>query len=128
MSKPSKNMPVPISSMMRRWNLEMGSRSRRAPGAAVTVSSLLPHEQARLPFVKASTARRQFWSKEFCGALKKSFCNDARRKGRAAGYARRGRRLRRRGDQWDRLARSDRFAARDAGRWAHRAERAEMRG
>src|SRR5258708_7652573 len=45
MSKPSKNMPVPISSMMRRWNLEMGSRSRRAPEFAVTGSSLLPREQ-----------------------------------------------------------------------------------
>src|SRR2546421_10982037 len=50
MSKPSKNMPVPISSMMRRWNLEMGSRSRRAPEAAVTVSSLLPREQGQATF------------------------------------------------------------------------------
>src|SRR6267378_7355863 len=47
MSKPSKNMPVPISSMMRRWNLEMGSRSRRAPESAVTVSSLFPREQGQ---------------------------------------------------------------------------------
>src|SRR6266849_8601579 len=47
MSKPSKNMPVPISSMMRRWNLEMGSRSRRAPESAVTVSSLFPLEQGQ---------------------------------------------------------------------------------
>src|SRR5450755_3041367 len=31
MSKPSKNMPMPISSMMRRWNGPIGSRSSRLP-------------------------------------------------------------------------------------------------
>src|ERR1700731_1696398 len=50
MSKPSKNMPVPISSMMRRWNLEIGSRSRRAPESAVTVSSLFPRERGQAAF------------------------------------------------------------------------------
>jgi hypothetical protein len=30
-SKPSKNIPMPISSMMRRWNGPIGSRSRRLP-------------------------------------------------------------------------------------------------
>src|SRR6267143_3574947 len=45
MSKPSKNIPVPISSIIRRWKVEMGSRSRRAPESAVTASSLLPREQ-----------------------------------------------------------------------------------
>src|ERR1700674_82329 len=50
MSKLSKNMPVPISSMMRRWNLEMGSRSRRAPESAVTMSSLLPRKQGKATF------------------------------------------------------------------------------
>ena len=32
---------------MRRWNLEMGSRSRRAPEFAVTARSLLPREQGQ---------------------------------------------------------------------------------
>src|SRR5260370_22529432 len=50
MSKPSKNMPAPISSRMRRWNLEMGSRSRRAPESAVTASSLFPREQGQATF------------------------------------------------------------------------------
>src|SRR5579862_2689675 len=31
MSKPSKNMPMPTSSMMRRWNGPIGSRSSRLP-------------------------------------------------------------------------------------------------
>src|ERR1700748_3786490 len=31
MSKPSKNMPMPIKSMRRRWNGPTGSRSRRLP-------------------------------------------------------------------------------------------------
>src|SRR5882762_7518924 len=50
MSKPSKNIPVPISSMIRRWKMEMGSRSRRAPESAVTVSSLLPRERGQATF------------------------------------------------------------------------------
>src|SRR5713226_7812273 len=50
MSKPSKNIPVPISSMTRRWKLEMGRRSRRAPESAVTASSLLPREQRQAAF------------------------------------------------------------------------------
>src|SRR5260370_24153861 len=50
MSKPSKNIPVPSSSMMRRWKLEMGRRSRRAPESAVTASSLLPREQSQAAF------------------------------------------------------------------------------
>src|SRR5260370_14836861 len=50
MSKPSKNIPAPISSMMRRWKLEMGRRSRRAPESAVTASSLLPREQSQAAF------------------------------------------------------------------------------
>src|SRR5882762_8976093 len=50
MSKPSKNIPVPINSMMRRWKLEMGSRSRRAPESAVTARSLLPREQGQAAF------------------------------------------------------------------------------
>src|ERR1700675_2614849 len=50
MSKPSKNIPAPISSMMRRWKLEMGRRSRRAPESAVTASSLLPREQGQAAF------------------------------------------------------------------------------
>src|SRR6185312_5722387 len=31
MSKPSKNIPMPIRNMMRRWNGPIGSRSRRLP-------------------------------------------------------------------------------------------------
>src|SRR5260370_25592705 len=50
MSKQSKNSPVPISSMMRRWKVEMGRRSRRAPESAVTASSLLPREQSQAAF------------------------------------------------------------------------------
>src|SRR6267143_683909 len=50
MSKPSKNIPVPMSSMIRRWKVEMGSRSRRAPESAVTVSSLLPRERGQAAF------------------------------------------------------------------------------
>src|SRR5579863_7271300 len=42
MSKPSKNIPMPISHMMRRWNDEMGRRSRRAPALAVASRSLPP--------------------------------------------------------------------------------------
>src|SRR5713226_793725 len=51
MSKPSKNMPAPTSHIIRRWKLEIGSRSRRAPESAVTANSLLPREQrqAALP-------------------------------------------------------------------------------
>src|SRR6266404_5626928 len=50
MSKPSKNIPVPISSIIRRWKVEMGSRSRRAPESAVTASSLLPRERSQAAF------------------------------------------------------------------------------
>src|SRR5260370_3940005 len=50
MSKPSKNIPVPSSSMMRRWKLEMGRRARREPESAVTASSLLPREQSQAAF------------------------------------------------------------------------------
>src|SRR6266404_447578 len=39
MSKPSKNIPMPISHMIRRWNGEIGRRSSRAP--ALTVTCLL---------------------------------------------------------------------------------------
>src|ERR1700674_2512548 len=42
MSKPSKNIPMPISHRIRRWNEEIGSRSRRAPAFAVAASSFLP--------------------------------------------------------------------------------------
>src|SRR5207302_11449116 len=34
MSNPSKNIPAPISHMMRRWNEEICSRSSRAPAFA----------------------------------------------------------------------------------------------
>src|SRR6266403_1971781 len=50
MSKPSKNIPVPISSMIRRWKVEMGSRSKRAPESVVTASSLLPRERGQAAF------------------------------------------------------------------------------
>src|SRR5258708_39713033 len=50
MSKPSKNIPVPMSSMIRRWKVEMGSRSRRAPESAVTGGSLLPRERGQAAF------------------------------------------------------------------------------
>src|SRR6202171_415851 len=50
MSKPSKNIPVPISSIIRRWKVAMGSRSRRAPVSAVTASSLLPRERGQAAF------------------------------------------------------------------------------
>src|ERR1700719_2667905 len=48
MSKPSKNIPMPISHKIRRWNEETGSRSRRAPAFAVAASSFPPgkHGQA----------------------------------------------------------------------------------
>jgi len=35
---------------MRRWNLEIGSRSRRAPESAVTASSRFPREQGQATF------------------------------------------------------------------------------
>src|ERR1700730_9677077 len=44
MSKPSKNMPIPMSHMIRRWNEEIGSRSSRAPALIVTGDSLFPSE------------------------------------------------------------------------------------
>src|ERR1700676_4430259 len=45
MSKPSKNIPMPMSHMIRRWNEETGSRSRRAPALAVTTSLFRLREQ-----------------------------------------------------------------------------------
>src|ERR1700674_1416295 len=47
MSKPSKNIPMPISHRIRRWNEEIGSRSRRAPAFAVAASSFLPGEHGQ---------------------------------------------------------------------------------
>src|ERR1700733_5570914 len=42
MSKPSKNMPMPISIMMRRWNGPIGSRSRRLPALTDVTMCVLP--------------------------------------------------------------------------------------
>src|SRR5580693_254499 len=47
MSKPSKNIPMPMSHRIRRWKEEMGSRSRRAPAFTVAASSLLPCENVQ---------------------------------------------------------------------------------
>src|ERR1700676_1549040 len=47
MSKPSKNIPMPMSHRIRRWKEEMGSRSRRAPAFAVAASSLPPGEHGQ---------------------------------------------------------------------------------
>src|ERR1700724_2240072 len=47
MSKPSKNIPMPISHRIRRWNEEMGSRSRRGPAFAVAASSFPPGEHGQ---------------------------------------------------------------------------------
>src|SRR6266851_3188375 len=44
MSNPSKNIPAPISHMIRRWKEESGSRSSRAPAFTGTASSLLPRK------------------------------------------------------------------------------------
>src|SRR5258705_9819349 len=44
MSNPSKNIPAPISHMIRRWNEEIGSRSRRAPAFAGAASLFLLRE------------------------------------------------------------------------------------
>src|ERR1700681_3780619 len=52
MSNPSKNIPAPISHMIRRWKEESGSRSSRAPAFTVTAGSLLPRERGH-------AARRQ---------------------------------------------------------------------
>src|SRR5258707_3213137 len=41
MSNPSKNIPAPISHMIRRWNEEIGSRSSRAPAFAGAASLFL---------------------------------------------------------------------------------------
>src|SRR5712671_3378180 len=41
MSNPSKNIPAPISHMIRRWNEERGSRSSRAPAFACAASLFL---------------------------------------------------------------------------------------
>src|SRR5467141_1832556 len=74
MSKPSKNMPVPISNMMRRWNLEMGSRSRRAPESAVTVSSLFPREQGQATLLQGVNGEAAILVKEvLLGVEKKAF-------------------------------------------------------
>ena len=43
-SKPSKNIPMPMSPMMRRWKEEMGRRSRRAPAFTVAGRLFLPGE------------------------------------------------------------------------------------
>src|SRR5580704_12315117 len=42
MSNPSKNIPAPINHIIRRWQEEIGSRSRRAPAFTGTADSLLP--------------------------------------------------------------------------------------
>src|ERR1700676_4823531 len=57
MSKPSKNIPMPMSHMIRRWKEEIGSRSRRAPALAVTTSLFRPCEQGH-------TADRQGFNSE----------------------------------------------------------------
>src|ERR1700716_3358000 len=44
MSNPSKNIPAPINHIIRRWNEEMGSRSRRAPAFTGTASLFLLRE------------------------------------------------------------------------------------
>src|SRR5713226_415619 len=44
MSNPSKNIPAPISHIIRRWNEEMGSRSSRAPAFTGTASLFLLRE------------------------------------------------------------------------------------
>src|SRR5690348_5470920 len=41
MSNPSKNIPAPISHMIRRWNDEIGSRSSRAPALTGAASLFL---------------------------------------------------------------------------------------
>src|ERR1700676_2763636 len=41
MSNPSKNIPAPISHMIRRWNDEIGSRSSRAPAFTGAASLFL---------------------------------------------------------------------------------------
>src|ERR1700724_1891728 len=40
-SKPSKNMPMPMRPMMRRWKEEMGRRSRGGPAFTVAVAGRL---------------------------------------------------------------------------------------
>src|SRR6266568_476964 len=44
MSNPSKNIPAPISHIIRRWNEEMGSRSSRAPAFTGTPGLFLLRE------------------------------------------------------------------------------------
>src|SRR4030088_3059953 len=44
MSNPSKNIPAPINHITRRWNAEMGGRSRRAPAFTGTASLFLLRE------------------------------------------------------------------------------------
>src|ERR1700676_5490175 len=42
MSKPSKNIPMPISHSIRRWNEEIGRRSSRAPAFTLVGRSFPP--------------------------------------------------------------------------------------
>src|ERR1700682_6789825 len=44
MPTPAKNIPAPISHIIRRWNEEMGSRSRRAPAFTGAASLFLLRE------------------------------------------------------------------------------------
>src|SRR6202035_3720620 len=44
MSKPSKNIPMPISHSIRRWNEEIGRRSSRAPAFTLVGRSFPPGE------------------------------------------------------------------------------------
>src|SRR6202162_6684065 len=46
-SKPSKNMPMPMRPMMRRWKEEMGRRSRRAPAFTVAGRLFLTGEDGQ---------------------------------------------------------------------------------
>src|SRR5215472_1171801 len=49
-SKPSKNMPMPMSIKMRRWNTDRGRRSRRAPAFTVKTGSLFFVEHGQAAF------------------------------------------------------------------------------
>src|ERR1700737_5225767 len=46
-SNPSKNIPAPINHIIRRWNEEMGRRSRRAPAFTGTASLFLLREDGQ---------------------------------------------------------------------------------
>src|SRR6266851_7794139 len=50
MSNPSKNIPAPISHMIRRWKEDSGSRSSRAPAFTGTASSLLPRKHGHAAY------------------------------------------------------------------------------